>query len=108
MTQSRLDFLFAGGIPGLLYGWFRGFHREASLIGILLLTEFLRIAFERSSYPYLLTIILAPMLLTVAFFGSGRNDSTASTLDWIAPLYLLIPLLIPTVREQIETFDLRA
>ena len=108
LTESRLDFLFAGGIPGLLYGWFRGFRREASLIGVLLLTEFLRVAVERSSYPYLLTIMLAPMLLGVAFFGSGKKDSTASMLGWIAPLYLLVPLLIPTVREQVETFDLRA
>jgi len=107
LTQSRLEFLFVGCLPGLLYGWFRGFRREASLIGVLLLTEFLDVAIERSSYPYLLTIMLAPMLLGVAFFGSGKKDSTASMLGWIAPLYLLVPLLIPTVREQVETFDLR-
>jgi hypothetical protein len=108
LTQGRLDFLFAGCIPGLLYGWFRGFRREVSLLGVLLLTECLRVALERSAYPYLLTIMLAPMLLGVAFFGAGKKDSTAAMLGWIAPLYLLVPLLIPMAREQVTTFDLRA
>ncbi|HKC96086.1 MAG TPA: glycosyltransferase family 39 protein [Nitrospira sp.] len=107
LAESRLEFLFVGCLPGLVYGWFKGFRREASLFGVLLMTECLRVAIERSAYPYLLTIMLAPMLLGVAFFGSGKKDSTTSMLGWIAPLCLLVPLLIPTAREQVSTFDLR-
>jgi dolichyl-phosphate-mannose-protein mannosyltransferase len=108
LTQSHLDYLFVACIPGLLYGWLKGFRREASLIGVLLMAEFLRVAFERSSYPYLLTIMSAPMLLGVAFFGVEKRDSITSRLAWVAPLYLLVPLLIPTAREQVTTLDLRA
>jgi hypothetical protein len=107
LQQSNLSFLFAGCIPGLLYGWFRGFRRQALLAGVLLLTEVVRVAVEGSPYPYLVTIMVMPMLLGVAFFGSAKTNSTAAMLAWIAPLYLLAPLLIPTVREQVKTFELR-
>jgi len=51
--------------------------------------------------------MLVPMLLGVAFFGSDRQDARTSVLGWIAPAYLLMPLRIPTAREEVRTFDLR-
>jgi hypothetical protein len=107
LDQSGLGFLFAGCIPGLIYGWFNGFRRPVLLIAMLLAAEFIRPGLEQMPYPYLLTIIVAPMLLGAAFFGCARDGGWTSALSWIVPVYLLVPLLIPTAREQWTTFQLR-
>jgi hypothetical protein len=47
----RLEFLLAGCVAGLAYGWYKGFRRAAFLSGIFLAAEFLRIAAEGARYP---------------------------------------------------------
>jgi hypothetical protein len=108
LERCSLQFVFAGCIPGLIYGWFTGLRRQAFLAAMLLGAEFLRISIESAASPYLTIPIVVPMLIGSSLFGSSRQKSAASMLAWMVPLYLLAPLLIPTIRDQAKTFELRA
>jgi hypothetical protein len=108
ICSSRLEFLLAGSVAGLLYGWHKGFGRAALLAGVFLAAEFLRIAAEGSQFPYLLTLMIIPMLFGASLFGCGGNGFARRSLAWIVPLVLLAPVLLPACRQQATAFDLRA
>ena len=108
ILECRLEFLLAGCIAGLAYGWHKGFRRAALLVGVFLAAEFLRIAAEGAQFPYLVTLMIVPMLVGASFFGCGGNGLARRSLAWIAPLALLAPVLLTACAQQARAFELRA
>ena len=108
ILDCRLEFLLAGSIAGLLYGWHKGFGRVALLAGVFLAAEFFRIAAEGSLFPYLPTLMVIPMLVGASLFGCRGNSLARRSLAWVAPLALLLPVLLPACVNQGRAFELRA
>ncbi len=108
ICACRLEFLLAGSAAGLAYGWYKGYGRAAFLAGVFLAAEFLRIAAEGSQFPYLLTLMIIPMLVGAGMFGCGGSGFVRRSLAWVVPLVLLVPVLLPACKQQVMAFDLRA
>ena len=108
ILTCKLEFLLAGSVAGLAWGWHKGFGRAALLAGVFLAAEFLRIAAEGAQFPYLMTLTIIPMLVGASFFGCGGDGLLRRSLAWIVPLVLLAPVLPAAFLQQGRAFDLRA
>jgi hypothetical protein len=108
IRTCRLEFLFAGCAAGLAYGWHKGFRRAVFLAGIFLAAEFLRIAAEGAEFPYLMMLMIVPLLTGASLFGCGGNSLARCSLAWMAPFVLLAPVLLTAFVQQGRVFELRA
>ena len=108
IRRCRLEFLFAGCVVGLAYGWHKGYRRAAFLAGIFLLAEFLRIAAEGAQFPYLTTLMIVPLLVGASLFGCGGKGHARRSLAWMAPLVLAAPVLLTAFVQEGRPFELRA
>jgi len=106
LHAGRLQWLFAGSVVGLFYGWKRGAGRLALFLALLLLAESLRVVVEGEPWHYSVSGMVAPMVLGCAFFCYRREGRT--TLYGVGvTLILLCPVLVATLPDAARATHLR-
>ncbi len=98
LQAGRLQWLFVGSIAGLFFGWRRGARRLVILLAVFLSLECVRVIIEGEPWHYLVSVMVAPMVIGAAL--SGCNRQGVVTMRGVGVVLVLLgPVLAATIPD---------
>ncbi|MBN1880498.1 hypothetical protein JW823_10340 [bacterium] len=107
-NRVHLDILLIVAVLGLVRGYMNNYRRLITLCCVLIVSEYYRIAFEGSQWPYSLIICLTPMMIGSSLLFTDRQmPALPRFLRVIPPLLCLVPIILITFFSEAQAFNYR-